>query len=112
MRVELTEALWLEEHHELSLFDLAESSGLEEAELHDLVDCGAIVPVDPHALTLTFHAEAIVAAKTAARLRQAFELDAHSLALAMMLLERVHDLETQLNRLQAQVPRRRVFPAR
>ena len=112
MRVELTEVLWLEAHHELSLTELAELSGLTEAELHELVDCGAIVPVDPRAGVPTFHADGIVAAKTAARLRRAFELDAHGLALAMALLDRVHDLEAQLNRLQAQVPRRHRSPQR
>lgn len=112
MRVELTEVLWLQEHHELSLTELAELSGLAEAELHELVDCGAIVPVDPRAGSPTFHADAIVAAKTAARLRRAFELDTQGLALAMALLERVHDLEAQLTRLQAQAPRRHAFPPR
>jgi chaperone modulatory protein CbpM len=112
MRVELTEVLWLEEHHPLSLSELAELSGLTEAELHELVDCGAIVPVDPHAGAPSFQADDIVAAKTAARLRRAFELNAPGLALAMALLDRVHDLEAQLNRLQAQVPRRHTSPAR
>jgi chaperone modulatory protein CbpM len=112
MRVELTEVLWLEEHHQLSLVELAQLSGLAEPELHELVDCGAIVPVDPGAGTLTFRADDLVTARTAARLRHAFELDAHGLALAMALLDRVHDLEAQLSRLQAQVPRRHAFPVR
>jgi len=112
MRVELTEVLWLEEHHELSLTELAELSGLTQAELHELVDCGAIVPVDPRSGSPAFRADDIVAAKTAARLRRAFELDVEGLALAMALLERVHDLEAQLTRLQAQAPRHHTLPPR
>jgi chaperone modulatory protein CbpM len=112
MRVELTEVLWLEEHHELSLTELAELSGLTEAELREVVDCGAIAPIDPQAGTPTFRADDIAVARTAARLRHAFELDAQGLALAMALLDRVHDLEAQLRRLQAQVPGRHAFRAR
>jgi hypothetical protein len=41
MRVELNELRWLEEHRELTLGELSDVSGLSEAELRDLEDCGA-----------------------------------------------------------------------
>ena len=44
MRVELTELFWHDEQKDVSLTELSELSGLSEAELQELVDCGAIVP--------------------------------------------------------------------
>lgn len=106
MRVELDEVVWLDEHHELSLTELAGLSGLSEAELDALVDCGVMVPVDPLAPRRSFRADCIVAARTACRLRDDFELDAQGVAVALTLLDRVHDLEAQLSDLRAQLPRR------
>lgn len=106
MKVELTEVLWLDEHLELSLTELAELSGLSETELHELVDYGAIVPVDPSVVRPTFLADCVVTARTACRLRTDFELDAPGVALALTLLNRIHDLEAQLRDLSAQLPQR------
>ena len=104
MRVELTEYYWLEEHRELTLSELAELSGLSEDELRELENCGAIAPVDPAGATPKFGAECIVAARTAFRLRNDFELDAQGLAVALALLERVRSLEAELRDLRAQLP--------
>ena len=82
MKVELTEVLWLDEQQELSLAELAALSGLSEAELYELMDYGVLVPVEPGAAPPVFHADCIVIARTACRLRSDFELDAPGLALA------------------------------
>ncbi len=106
MRAEFTEVLWLDEHHELSLGELAELSGLAEAELRELVDYGAIAPIDPSAAQRTFPGECIAVARTACRLRNDFELNTPGLALALALLDRVHELEVKLRDVNAQLPRR------
>lgn len=106
MRVELTEVRWLDQHHELSLADLAALSGLPEAELLELVEYGVIVPIDPGAAERTFRADYLVVARTASRLRRDFELDTPGLALALTLLERIHDLEAELCDLRARAPGR------
>jgi len=49
---------WLHEERELSLAELCELSGLSEAELRALVDCGAIRPTDSDARDWTFGADA------------------------------------------------------
>jgi chaperone modulatory protein CbpM len=105
MKLELTEAVWLEERGDLTLRELSESSGLSEPELQDLVALGAIEPVDADAQHWNFAARCIIAARTACRLRDDFELDAQGLALVMTLLDRVEELETELKRLHAHVPR-------
>ena len=105
MKVELTEAVWLDERGALTLVELAECSGLSEVELRDLVELGALAPLDPDAPDLSFGARCIVAARTACRLRNDFELDPHGLALVLTLLERMHELEAEVQRLHANLPR-------
>jgi chaperone modulatory protein CbpM len=61
-----------------------------------LIDSGAISSRDGRALQ---------AARTAARLRGDFEVDARGLALAMALLRRIEDLEEELCGLRARMPR-------
>jgi len=106
MRVELTELYWLEEQRDVTLAELAELSGFSEAELHELEVGGAIAPVDANAAPAKFDARCIVAARTAFRLRNDFELDTDALAVALALLERIGSLESELRELRAQLPRR------
>ena len=102
---ELTEAVWLDEHGVVTLIELAECSGLGEDELRNLVELGALEPLEPEKATLRFDARCIVAARAASRLRRDFELDVQGLALALSLLERVQELEAEVCRLQANLPR-------
>jgi chaperone modulatory protein CbpM len=106
VKIELTEVLWLEEHAELTLAQLAELSRLSEADLLELIECGVIVPADPRPAQMRFGAPSIVAARTASRLRRDFELDAHAVALAITLLDRIRDLEAQVQDLLARMPPR------
>jgi len=105
VNIELTEATWMEDAGEISLARLAELSGLEEARLRELVDYGALAPVDPAAASWTFSAECVVTARTACRLLNDFELEPHGLALVLTLLERIRELRSELQRLHAEMPR-------
>jgi chaperone modulatory protein CbpM len=105
MRIETTEVMWFEQH-ELSLPELADLSGLPQQVLGELLDCGAIEPLGRQAGSETrFGAAALQAARTARRLQADFELDVQGLVLALRLLERVAELETQLQSLRARLPR-------
>lgn len=104
MRVELTEAHWLERQQDISLAELAELSGLPESELRELADCGAVLPIEPSVSPPTFSAASITVVKTAVRLRNDFELDMRGVALALSLIERIHELESELQKLRAQLP--------
>jgi len=105
VKVELTETLWLDERGTVTLVELAECSGLSESELHELVDIGALEPLDAGASQLSFGSRCIVAARAACRLRDDFELDTSGLAVALSLLERVHELESELQRMRARLPK-------
>ena len=128
MKVELSEAQWLCEQAEISVGQLAELTGLSPELLRELVDYGALVPIgapvaeheassaadarpDPSA-QWSFAADCVVAVRTARRLRDDFDLDANALAVALMLIERIHGLEAQLRELHSQFPRTRVTSKR
>jgi chaperone modulatory protein CbpM len=92
MKTELTEVIWLDEHVEYSLEELAERSHLAHAEIIELFDSGAISPGDSHALEMV---------RIAARLRSDFEVNLQGAALAVTLLRRISDLEKELRGLRA-----------
>lgn len=99
------QAVWLHARHTFSSEELRELSGLSEAELSELVDCGVLAPADPGARPWRFGADRLVVARSARRLRRDFDLDANAIALALTLLERVHALEAELREARARLPR-------
>jgi chaperone modulatory protein CbpM len=101
MRVEITEVVRIEEHRPLSLAELADLSRLTEDDLLELVESGVIEPGGSGGGRLSFKADCLVIARTAARLKQELDLDAHSTAVALALIERIRELESQVQRLLA-----------
>ena len=106
MKVEITEAMWLDERHEVSLAQLADLSGLSQEDLRQLIEYEALLPANPAAAEATFGADCLVAARAAYRLRNDFDLDTGALALALRLLERIRGLEAELRAVHAQMPQR------
>src|SRR5437899_11893323 len=104
MSTHFVEAVWLNQSDFCSLDDLAELSGLSHAELHDLVEIGAIEPASVDSENYVFQTHYIVAARTARRLRDDFELDSQGLAVALSLLRRIRELELQLSAAYARLP--------
>ncbi len=100
-----TEVLWLDEHRVVSLSELVELSGLGESELLELVHSGALPASELRGAGYSFGAQVISVARTACRLRNDFELDTRGLSVALRLLERVRDLEEEVVRLRAELPR-------
>jgi hypothetical protein len=105
VQIEYGEALWIDEAKIVPLAELAERSGLTESQLRELVDYGALAPVDPAAAQWTFQTQYIVAARIAYRLHHDFELPPEGLAVVMGLVERVQALEAELRDLRARLPR-------
>ncbi|HEX5538592.1 MAG TPA: chaperone modulator CbpM [Methylophilaceae bacterium] len=96
MIIDVTDAVWLDEQHEVSIAELAQLSGLTMTEIQELIDNGALVPVQPEKRPLTFRSTYIVLVKSVSRLRDAFELDTSTLSLTLILLERIRLLQDQL----------------
>ena len=96
MNIETVEALQIDERGEISWAQLVALSGLADAELRELVDDGALVPLAPEAGSWSFHARSTVVARTAGKLRRELDLDAHALAVVMRFLARIDELEAEL----------------
>jgi chaperone modulatory protein CbpM len=106
MKAEPTEAVWLTEDNQFSLAELAEIAGVPESELRELVDYGAVTPVDPDSSPWVFNGKCLLTIRAACRLRVSFDLEPHGVALIVSLLDRIHDLEAQVGSLRAQLPQR------
>ena len=97
MKIEATTALLLDEAGVVSLAQLTEQSGLSEAEVQMLVDCGALEPREAAASAWTFSGRCVVTARVARRLRDDFALDdAHSVAVLVRFMQRIEELEREL----------------
>ncbi|HEY2967611.1 MAG TPA: chaperone modulator CbpM [Casimicrobiaceae bacterium] len=107
MNIEICEALRVDERGAIDWTQLIEVSGLPETELRELVDDGALVPVDIGAPAWSFDASALVLARAAGRLRRELDLDAHALAVVLRFIARIEELEGELRALRAGVARGR-----
>lgn len=100
MNEAMTELIWLNSDELCSLEHLADVSGLTIDEIRDLVDCGLIEPdltaMPPRVYALRYVSTALVAR----RLRDDFLLDQHGVTLALTLMERIQQLESELNSLR------------
>jgi chaperone modulatory protein CbpM len=96
-----TEVLWLDEHRVVTFHELLELSGLSAHELEELVHGGAIRARGGPGITSEFSARMVTVARKASRLRDELELDVAGLGVVLRLLERVHELESEIARLRA-----------
>lgn len=106
MEVEHIDAVWPEKQKEISVADLADLSGFSEGELRELVEYGALLPLNPGDTEWMFAGHCTVTVAIAGRLRHDFELDAQALALALTLVGRVRQLEAELRQLRVLIPHR------
>ncbi|WP_198968632.1 chaperone modulator CbpM [Xylophilus sp. ASV27] len=88
----------------VSLEELAQASGLSEAEVRDLVGYGALVPREPEATHWTFSSHSTLTVRTAGRLRSDLDLDLYAVSVCLRYIDRIEALEQQLRHLQAQLP--------
>ncbi len=105
MAIERDDAVWLHAEHRVTIVELAECSGLAEEVVRELVDYGALSPLDPVAGVLDFNARCVARVRAAVRLSQDLELDTPALALVVSFLERIDELETRLREMNAKLPR-------
>lgn len=101
MNIEHADALWLDDRTDITLEQLVELSGLSEEVLRELVECGVLAPAEAGPEQWIFASGCITIVQTAKRLHDDFDLDANALALALTLLERIRELESQLQKSRA-----------
>ncbi len=105
MNPDPADAAWMTKHTHVTLEELEILSGLPADTLRELVECGALSPA-AEGTQWTFSASCVVTLRSAGRLGSAFELDSNALALTLSFLERIAELESQLQAMRAQMPRR------
>ncbi|TAL53185.1 chaperone modulator CbpM [Pandoraea sp.] len=101
MNLQSTTVMWLDGDDVCQVEHLAEISGLSLDEIEDLIDNEVIAPVDPAQSPRMFALQGVTTARMARRLRDDFLLDRHGLTLALKLLQRVAQLEAELQALRA-----------
>lgn len=101
MPTQQLEWVWLDARETLDASDLAHASGMSVEEIEELVDYGALAPMDAGRM---FSAACITPLRTAGRLRRDFDLDLFAVAMLMDYLGRIDALEQQVRTLQARLP--------
>lgn len=104
MKAERIEAVWIEEHHMVSIDELGEHWGLNRNQLHEFVALGVLEPARNPSGSGSFTLESLSVVQTACRLQQDLELDTHAVGVVLDLLQRLHALENELGALRARLP--------
>lgn len=103
----------LEEHNEcvsldaesrITLGELAESCSMTVAELDELLEYNALTPLDGAAVERVFSAHWVIPLRRVAKLRMDFDLDLFTVAMVLGHLDRIIQLEKQVQSLQALLP--------
>jgi chaperone modulatory protein CbpM len=103
-----SDAVWITEAHTYTLPEALTLSGLAETELRELVEFGVLKPTEQESTQWLFSGQSLLIMRTASRIRSSFDLEPHGVALVVSLLEQIHGLERQLERLRARgVPQAR-----
>lgn len=100
------EVTWLDSRETVSLAELSRVCGMNVDELVELVDYGALAPLEPTARDSLFSADCIVRLRTVSRLRVDFDLDLFTAGMLMGYLDRIDQLERQVRSLQARTGER------
>ena len=104
MATQRVEVTWLDARETVSMTELSSICGLTEADLRELIEYGALAPLDRQQTEPIFSSERIGGLRRAARLRRDFELDLFAVALLLEYLDRIEALERQVKSLQAHLP--------
>ncbi|MFZ6746001.1 chaperone modulator CbpM [Undibacterium sp. JH2W] len=102
MNVQIAEWTLLNDQNSCSITYLCDVSGLSEGEVNELIENGLITPIDDNAMAKIFPMHSIVTVSSARRLRDDFELDSHGMILALTLMQRIDELQSELQQIRAQ----------
>jgi chaperone modulatory protein CbpM len=95
---------WLDNRETITLAELSGCCGMSEAELDELVDYCALVPLDPINQQRAFSSQWVAPLRVASKMRVDFDLDIFTVAILLDNLNRIEGLERQVHSLQALLP--------
>ncbi|MFZ6773891.1 chaperone modulator CbpM [Undibacterium sp. SXout7W] len=102
MNVQIAEWTLINAQNSFSITNLCEISGLSEREINLFIENNILTPIDSNALVKIFPIHSIAIVSGARRLRDDFELDSHGMMLALTLMQRIDDMQSELKLLRAQ----------
>ena len=95
---------WLDAGEALDLNELSRACEMSAGELSELIEYGALSPLDANQAELVFAAHCIAPLRTAGKLRRDYDLDLFTVVLLLDYLRRIETLEGQLRSMQAENP--------
>lgn len=95
------EVNWLDSRETVSLVELSRVCGMTTDDLAELVEYGALAPLESNTDETSFSAVYIVTLRTVSKLRTDFDLDVFTVAMLMGYLSRIDELERQVQSLRA-----------
>ena len=102
MNPELLDVLVMDARGVVSVADLARMCELSLPDLDELIDYGAVVPVERSATERLFSGACVMTLRKACSLRRAFDLDLFTVVILLGYLDRIEALEGQLRTLTIQ----------
>lgn len=105
MSTDRIEVAWLDARETVTLTELSRVCGMTEDQLRELIEYGALTPLDEGKPQLQFSSECVGGLRQAGRLHRDFDLDMFTIALVIEYLHRIDFLERQVKSLQAHLPK-------
>ena len=104
MTAQAVEVAWLDARETVTVAELSRACGLSAAELDELIEYGALTPLQRGHTEHAFSAECVVPLRSAGRLRRDFDLDLFAVAILLGYLNRIEELEREVKHLRAHLP--------
>ena len=95
---------WADAGESITPLELSQVCRISATEIDELVEYGALTPLEPSRGQRTFSRACVGSLRTACRIRQDYDLDLFTVALLMDHLNRIEELERELRFLQAHLP--------
>ena len=95
---------WPEVGESITHSELSQVCRISTAEIDELVEYGALIPLERSPGQRTFSRACVGSLRTACKFRRDYDLDLFTVALLMDHLNRIEELERELRFLQAHLP--------
>lgn len=92
---------WLDSSETMNIVELSRACGLDTGELAELVEYGALTPLSSDTEETVFNVVCVAPLRKVCRLRVDYDLDLFTLAVLMGYLNRIEELERQLQALES-----------
>lgn len=104
MSTQAVQVTWLDSRETLTTAELSSICGMSAEQLAELVEYGALSPLDKAAAEPHYSGACVAPLRKAARLYRDFDLDLFTVAMLLGYLNHIDELERELHSLRARLP--------